>query len=166
MQQSRRHDPYPWTWEIPLGVTVAVLLVVVFAAHAGRAVANMWAGHPWRFPPRTELFSSLPGLVRGDAMAGLQAMPGQGPAAAAEPLWMWMGLVEGAALALVVFLAVRGLRRWGPGRVKGMASPADVERMLGRSRLRANRAVVRPDLYGQRGQVGQRDRTLRAGVDR
>ena len=26
-QQSRRHDPYPWTWEIPLGILLVILMV-------------------------------------------------------------------------------------------------------------------------------------------
>lgn len=166
MQRSRRHDPYPWTWEVPLGITFAVVMLLLLAAHVGRAAANVLAGQPWRFPPRTELFSSLPDLLRGDATAGLQALPalppGEGAGAAPGLLWTCMALSEVVALTLVLVLAVQGLRRWGPGRVKGMASPSEVERLLGRSRLRRHRAVVRPDLYGRRG----RAESLHARVDR
>ncbi len=156
MQRSRRHDPYPWTWELPLGITVAVVMVLVLAAHCGRAVANLLAGQPWRFPPRTELFTSLPALLRGDAAAGLQTPPALAPGpGAAETvattgtLWACIAAVEVGALVVMGLLGWQALARWGPGRLKGMASTADVGRMLGRSRLRANRAVIRPDLYGR-----------------
>ena len=42
-----------------------------------------------------------------------------------------------------------GLDRWGPHRVQGMATRAEAEQMLGRTRLRKASAVVRPDLYGK-----------------
>jgi hypothetical protein len=32
-QRSRRQDPYPWTWEIPLAIFVAILILVVFGVH-------------------------------------------------------------------------------------------------------------------------------------
>lgn len=158
MQRARRHDPYPWTWELPLGISVAVVMVLVLAAHCGRAIANVADGQPWRFPPRTELFTSLPALLRGDAAAGLQpptGLPAQGGAtgeavARAGTLWACVAVTEVMALTLLGLLGWQAMARWGPGRLKGMASTADVEQMLGRSRLRANRAIIRPDLYGRR----------------
>ena len=39
-QQSRRHDPYPWTWEVPVGVMLVIFLVLVCGVHLGRAIAN------------------------------------------------------------------------------------------------------------------------------
>jgi len=38
-------------------------------------------------------------------------------------------------------------RRWGPGRMKGMASPGEAEQVLGLTRLRRNAPLIRPDLY-------------------
>jgi hypothetical protein len=35
MQRSRRANPYPFTWEVPLALVVAVLLVLVVGAQAG-----------------------------------------------------------------------------------------------------------------------------------
>jgi hypothetical protein len=32
-QQSRRHDPYEWTWEIPLGIVLVILMVLVCGVH-------------------------------------------------------------------------------------------------------------------------------------
>jgi hypothetical protein len=62
-QQSRRHDPYPWTWEIPLGIVLVILMVLVCGVHLGRrGIANVWAGAGWAFPRRVELFRSLPAV--------------------------------------------------------------------------------------------------------
>ncbi len=51
-QQSRRHDPYPWTWEIPLAVAVVILMVLVCGVHLGRGIANVLAGAGWAGRPR------------------------------------------------------------------------------------------------------------------
>jgi len=53
-------------------------------------------------------------------------------------------------LLLAVAGAVWSVRRWGHGALKGVASPGEVERLLGRRRLYKARGVVRPDLYGRR----------------
>jgi hypothetical protein len=75
-QQSRRHNPYPWTWEIPLGIVLVILMVLVCGVHLGRGIANVWAGAGWAFPRRVELFRSLPAVLRGDAAAGLDGLNG------------------------------------------------------------------------------------------
>ena len=41
-----------------------------------------------------------------------------------------------------------GLDRWGPARLRGMATAAEAEVLLGRTRLRRHAKVIRPDLYG------------------
>ena len=53
-------------------------------------------------------------------------------------------------IAVCVFVLKLVLDRWGPARMKGMASRGEAERLLGVTRLRKVRAVVRPDLYGKR----------------
>ena len=53
----------------------------------------------------------------------------------------WLLVAETVAVWLV--------RRWGPGSLKGVASPGEVERLLGHRRLYRVRKVVRPDLYGR-----------------
>ena len=82
-QRSRRHDPYPWTWEVPLVTVFAILVLIIFGAHLGRAIANVVAGCDWRFPNRVDLFSSLPGVLSGDAAAGLIDL--DGPVASVQP---------------------------------------------------------------------------------
>lgn len=50
MQRERRRDPYPWTWEIPMGLVVAGLLLVVLGIQLARGFANMLAGAGWTWP--------------------------------------------------------------------------------------------------------------------
>jgi hypothetical protein len=147
-QRSRRQDPYPWTWELPLGVTLAVLVLISFGVHIGRAVANVFAGCDWRFPGRVDLLSSLPAVLRGDAGAGLVDL--HGPVASPSSLLACVAATELILLANTVFLIKFGLDRWGPGRMKGVATSSEAERLLGVARLRRSRKIVRPDLYGKR----------------
>ena len=146
-QRSRRQDPYPWTWEMPLAVILAVLVLISFGVHLGRAVANVQAGGAWRFPSRVSLFSSLPAVLRGDAGAGLVDL--HGPGASPSSLLMCIGTTELILLAPTVLLIKLGLDRWEPGRMKGLASRGEAERLLGVTRLRRSRKIVRPDLYGK-----------------
>ena len=41
------------------------------------------------------------------------------------------------------------MRQWGPARVRGMASRAEADALLGLQRLRKVAPVVRPDLHGK-----------------
>ena len=148
MQQSRRTNPYPWTWEIPVAVLVAVLLVMVVALHIARAIANAIVGGGWQLTPRTALFSSLPELVTGDATAGLISTPDAH--ATANQLWVWIVLTEVVVLVAVTFVLLAVFRRWGPGRIQGMASPGEADRLLGIARLRRNAAMIRPDIYAKK----------------
>jgi len=58
-----------------------------------------------------------------------------------------------AALAELAWLIVSLLvlrawwYAWGPGMREGLADRAEVEKVLGLSRMRRNRSVIRPDLY-------------------
>jgi hypothetical protein len=144
-QRSRRHDPYPWTWEIPLVAVLAVLVLIILGAHLGRAIANLVAGSGWRFPNRVDLFRSLPGVLRGDAAAGLVDL--DGPVASPSSLLACVAATELILLAFAVSLLKWGLGRWGPGRMRGVATAAEAEGLLGVTRLRRNRRIVRPDLY-------------------
>ena len=98
MQRERRHNPYPLTWEIPVGIACLMLLLLVLGAHGGRAAANLAAGGGLTFPPATELFPASIGLLRGDAAAGLD----NPPTAVAAPgsLQAWIVASEVVVLAL------------------------------------------------------------------
>lgn len=144
-QQARRRDPYPWTWEIPAGITVALLLLGAVGAHLGRAVANTVAGGGWAFPARADLFTSLPGLLTGDPAAGLPDTAG--PVATSSAVLAWVVVAELLLLTSSLVALKVGLDRWGPGRMRGVATRAEAEQLLGRSRLRHNAAIIRPDLH-------------------
>jgi hypothetical protein len=147
-QQSRRHDPYPWTWEVPVGIALVILLVLVCGVHLGRGIANVLTGAGWAFPGRVELFRGLPDVWGGDAGAALDALNGSRSSPAM--LWTWVVVTELMLLAVCMFVLKMVLNRWGPGRMRGMASRGEAERLLGVTRLRKVRCVVRPDLYGKR----------------
>ena len=145
MQQSRRTTPYPYTWEIPLTATITVVITLVVAAHTARTLANVFAGAGWDFTPHTALFTALPGILGGDARACLD------PGASASPglLYTCLVLVELLALVLIWWAVIAGMRQWGPARVRGMATRAEAETLLGVGRLRKVAPVVRPDLHGK-----------------
>ena len=145
MQQSRRTTPYPYTWEIPLTATITVVLTLVLAAHTARTLANVFAGAGWEFTPHAELFTALPGILAGDSRAGLTV----GPTASPALLYACLVVVELLALVLIVWAVIGGMRQWGPARVRGMATRAEADTLLGLQRLRKVAAVVRPDLHGK-----------------
>ena len=148
MQHARRTNPYPWTGEIPAALIAVVLLVMGFALHLARAIANLFAGAGWQLTPRTSLFSSLPRLIGGDAGAGLaDTRTGY---ASSGALWFWIAATELVVVVVVVLILRWGLAQWGPGRIQGMASPGEAEQLLGLSRLRRNAPVIRPDLYAKK----------------
>lgn len=145
MQTERRHNPYPLTWEIPAGILTCAFALLVAGVHLGRALANWSSGAGWHWPAATNLLGSLPAVLGGDATAGLTEQLAE-PAAPAD-VFGWIVATELLIVVAGVVLAVAALRRWGPGRLKGMASAAEAEASLGRTRLRRVRHIIRPDLY-------------------
>lgn len=145
MQRSRRTNPYPFTWEIPVFLFTAVAFLLLMGVQVGRSIANLIAGNGWVFVERPKLITSLSGVLSGHADADL---PGLLSPAAPGLVWTCIGVVE---LLVMIGCAVGlkwGLNRWGPGRLHGMATPAEAEALLGRTRLRKHAKVIRPDLYG------------------
>lgn len=145
MQQSRRTNPYPFTWEVPAGVAVGLLLALVLGLQAGRSVANLLAGNGWAFVGRADLFSTVAGLLGGRADAGLVGIAH--PASAAL-MWACVAVAELAVLVASVLAIKAGMDRWGPGRIRGTATRAQAEGVLGRARLRKHASIIRPDLCG------------------
>jgi hypothetical protein len=109
-QQSRRRDPYPWTWEIPLGIVLVILMVLVCGVHLGRGIANVLAGAGWAFPTRVALFRILPAVLRGDAAAGLDGL--HGSMSSPSAVRMWVVATEVMLLALSVLVLTLVVDRW------------------------------------------------------
>lgn len=145
LQQERRRDPYPHTWEIPAGTAIMTLLLAVVGVQLGRSFANWFAGADWHWPPSRRLLSSIPAVLAGNATAGLTPTPS--PAATSAAVIGWIAAVELVLFAAVITGTLLALRRWGPGRMRGMASRTDAETVLGVARLRRVRHIIRPDLY-------------------
>ena len=164
MQRDRRRDPYPWTWEIPLGAGISVLLVVTAGIQLARSLANMVAGAGWTWPATTPaatesgpfpsplgsvFWSSLPGVLAGHADAGLSPAAPASDLATPAVLWACLVVTELLLLGGCGWVGARGRRRWGPGRMVGMATAAEAETLLGITRLRKVAKYVRPDLVGR-----------------
>lgn len=152
LQQNRRSNPYPSTWEVPAGVAVGCLLVGALGVQVARGLANWSTGHGWTWPASKDVLTSIPGVLSGNAGAGLAGHTGW---ASSHVLTGWLIGVELVLVAAIVAGLVWGLRRWGPQRMKGMAGPAEAETTLGLTRLQKVRGIVRPDLYGPPRRTGQ-----------
>ncbi|PKQ21654.1 MAG: hypothetical protein CVT65_17420 [Actinobacteria bacterium HGW-Actinobacteria-5] len=146
LQSERRHDPYPYTWEPPVAILTGWLLLAALGVHLARALANGTAGAGFTWPAGRALFTSLPAVLAGNPTAGL-ATTTPGPAASTPALYGWLIVVQLLILAGSTTAVVWAARRWGPGRMKGMASPTEAEQVLGLTRLRRNAPQIRPDLY-------------------
>lgn len=150
LQVDRRRDPYPFTWELPVGALTAVLLLFALGVQAGRAAAYWQAGASWRWPRGRAIVTSIPSILAGNTAAGLDpvpALPVDGVTGTA-----WIVGIETVLLVALFAAAVLVLRRWGPGRMRGMATAAEAEATLGLSRLHKQRSIIRPDLYPPRPQ--------------
>ena len=143
MSDSQHDDGYAWTWEPAVGGIAAMAILALVAVQAGRSLALAVAGAGWHWPPSTTLVTSTAGILTGNLNAGLGSVAGVG-----EPwvAWIIAALIFVAALIGAVVVALRWV---AARRHKGMATTAHAERLLGLGRLRATRAVIRPDLYGK-----------------
>ena len=144
MQRERVEDHYPWTWEIPMAVMCGVLVVGVGVCQLSRSVANWFAGAGWLWPAPDKLVTSTPALLAGDTAAGLSGVQ---HAASAAALWGWLSLGGLLTVTACTLACVWAWRRWGPGRMRGMATVTEAHELLGKDRLWKVRHVVRPDLY-------------------
>lgn len=144
MQRERVQEAYPWTWEVPFAVGCVVASVFVVACQVARAIANFTAGAGWWWPSLDRLITSVGGILGGDAAAGLPA-----GITAADPasLRVWLLIVLLLTGAGCGWCVVTGWRRWGPDRMRGVASAAEAHELLGVARLRRVAPIVRPDLH-------------------
>lgn len=145
IQTDRRRDPYPLTWEIPVVAATVTLLLTVLGVQVGRGLAFWTTGGGWVWPHGRALFTSLAAVLTGHPTDGLDPVPIL--AVSRDAVIGWIVAVEVVVAVLVLTTTVLLLRRWGPGRMRGMASPQQARATLGAARLRKVRAVIRPDLY-------------------
>lgn len=143
-----------------MGVALAGGFALVTGLQLGRSLANLLAGAGWTWPDPdagqfsspigTAFWTSLPGVVTGDSSAGLaQQEASNGRLAGSGLTWGCLIATELLVVVALGWLAIFILQRWGPGRMRGMATSAEAERMLGVTRLRKVAGIVRPDLYGK-----------------
>ena len=135
MQRSRRHNPYPLTWEIPAGMASGLLLVLALGVHLGNGLAHYTAGGGWTWPHSRDLFASIPAVISRSEAVGTGG---------------WILAVELLLILGLVWVGVASWQRWGSARLKGMATPEQAEQVLGVRRLRKVAHVVRPDLHTRR----------------
>lgn len=134
MQRARRHNPYPLTWEVPLGIACAVLLTLAIGVHLGDALAHLTAGQPWAWPRSRELFASIPAVLTTEPPPAVNART-------------WIVTVELLLTGSLGWAGYSTWQRWGPSRLKGMATGEQAEQVLGVRRLHKVAAIVRPDLH-------------------
>ena len=139
MQHERRTNPLPFMWELPVAALVAVVMVLVAGVQLGRSAAGWASGHGWHLPGPDRW---IPTLLGGDTTSATPAAP--------DTVLAWTIGIEAALIVGMIGLAWVATRRWGPRRLRGMASPGEVEQILGRTRLRKVAGVIRPDLPATR----------------
>lgn len=145
MQSDRRRTDYPLTWE-PLAAAAAGGFVILIAGvQVGRAVANLIAGQGLTLPMRHTWLRSVPAILTGDAAAGLSSPPTD-PASPAL-VWVSIGLTELVTIAALIWAGTLLRHRFGAGQIRGTAKPGQIATVLGPTRLRTNRHIIRPDLY-------------------
>ena len=135
MQRELRHNHYPWTWEIPAGVACAVLLVLAVGVHLGNGLAHLTSGRGWTWPAPSQLFASIPAVLNS------------APTPSPFGVHAWVLAVELLLLGGLGWATVAGWQRWGPSRLKGVATREHAEQVLGVTRLRKVAPIVRPDLH-------------------
>jgi type IV secretion system protein VirD4 len=146
----REHrDPLPLTWELPAAATLAWVAAAGTLLPAARGAATWLTGAGWVWPKQgTGLTASLTGLLTGHPGAGLTTadatrLPATGV------VYLVVVLAEVAWLIISLLAVCIWWRTWGPGMREGLADRFEVEKVLGRSRIRHDRQVIRPDLYGK-----------------
>ncbi|MEN3124124.1 hypothetical protein [Janibacter sp. LM] len=141
-------------------MALATLFVIVIGIQLGRSIANLLAGAGWTWPASdvganagafpspigTAFWTSLPGVLGGHADAGLPTPTPDGLAGHGL-VWVSLAMTEVALLSATIWVGVCAYQRWGPGRMRGMATAAEAEKILGVTRLRKVAGIVRPDLY-------------------
>jgi hypothetical protein len=143
-----RADVQPIAWGIPAAGAAVWPLAALLVLPAGQGAASLLFGRGWVWPRGcSAVVSSICGLVTGHPGRGL-ATPQVAQLPGAGVVYLLVVVGELLLVAAAIWAGVLWWRHLGPGAWPGMADRLDVERVLGRSRLRRARKVIRPDLYG------------------
>jgi len=146
--RRERRDALPLTWELPAAATLAWVAVAATLLPAGRGAATWLTDAGWVWPETgAGLRASLAGLLTGHLAAGLTTADASG-LPASGPVYLVVVLAEVAWLIVSLLAVGIWWRTWGPGMRQGLADRFEVEKVLGLSRIRRDRKVIRPDLYG------------------
>jgi hypothetical protein len=146
---QRRRDPQPLSrgGEMAFVVLAGVLMLLGLAALAGLGMAAAVFGGGWVWPHGSDQIGLVVGgILRGDPGAGLP-VPDQTRVPGRLLVYGCVMLVELLLLALAAAATVlfwRYHRSTGAG--GGMATRAEAQEVLGASRLRQVRSILRPDL--------------------
>jgi len=149
-----RRDALPLTWELPAAATLTWVAIAATLLPAARGAATWLTGAGWVWPKNgTGLTASLAGLLAGHPAAGLTTAEASG-LPAASVVYLVVVLAEVAWLIASLLAVGIWWRTWGPGMREGLADRFEVEKVLGVSRIRRDRHVIRPDLYGKPRGIG------------
>jgi hypothetical protein len=148
---QRRRDPQPISqgWEVAAAVIGGVLLGAGLAAQAGLGLASALWGGGWVWPHGTDTITHvLGGIVQGQPGRGLPAAQRR-LAAGPGPVYGCVAFTELLLVAAAVTAGLLIARYRRPGDARGgMATRSEAEQVLGISRLRSSKTIIRPDLYG------------------
>ena len=150
---GRPRDPQPIgrAGETALITLCAVLVGLSLAALAGLGLASLVAGGGWVWPHGSAAaVHALGGLLTGHPSSGLPPDEA-GRVAAPAVVYVAVAVSELVLIVSTGFGWALVARWYRPDDARrGMATRAEAAAVLGTSRLRAARAILRPDLYGPR----------------
>ncbi len=148
---QQRRDPQPMSRgaEVALVALAGMLMLLGLAALAGLGAAAALVGGGWVWPHGSDTIGKvLGGLLTGHPGAGL---PSELADRVPSPVAVYSG-VAAAELVMLSLATVGGVLFWRyhrPGDARrGMVTRGEAAQVLGRSRLRAARAIIRPDQHG------------------
>ena len=152
--QARRRDPQPMSrgGELALVMAAGAMLALALAALLGLGLASAVWGTGWVWPHGSDTIGAvLGGIMGGHPGAGLPTAL-QAHVAGRAVVY---SAVAGTELLMLTVTGTAGVLFWRyhrPGDARrGMATRAEAEQVLGLSRLRSSKAIIRPDLHRPHG---------------
>ena len=147
---QRRRDPQPMGqgWEVAVAVIGGALLGFGLAALCGLGAASALFGRGWVWPHGADTIGHVVGgLVAGHPGRGLD--PRQVRLVAGTlAVYLCVAVCELVVIVASIVGGVLIARYRRPGDARGgMATRTEAEQVLGVSRLRGARQIIRPDLY-------------------